>query len=136
MDSSEAESQQEEPTEPTEQPKKRGRPVGVADQKPRYRRTAEEISADKLRIAQMKLDALRESEERKLANKKPRSTRKVQEAPSKVQETPPKVTESTLKVAPKKTIPQREETPSPRPVRSGRQALYDSWFPSSPRGRR
>ena len=134
MDSSEEESLQDEPTEPTEQPKKRGRPVGVADQKPRYRRTAEEISADKLRIAQMKLDALRESEERKLANKKPRSTRKVQEAPSKVQEAPPKVTESTLKVAPKET--QREETPSPRPVRSGRQALYDSWFPSSPRGRR
>ena len=128
MDSSEEESLQDEPTEPTEQPKKRGRPVGVADQKPRYRRTAEEISADKLRIAQMKLDALRESEERKLANKKPRSTREVQEAP-------PKVTESTLKVAPKKAIPQREETPSPRPVRSGRQALYDSWFPSSPRGR-
>ena len=129
MDSAEEGSLQDEPTEPTEQPKKRGRPVGVADQKPRYRRTAEEISADKLRIAQMKLDALRESEERKLANKKPRSTRKVQESP-------PKVTESTLKVAPKKTIPQREETPSPRPVRSGRQALYDSWFPSSPRGRR
>ena len=111
MDSSEEESLQDEPTEPAEQPKKRGRLVGVADQKPRYRRTAEEFSADKLRIAQMKLEALRESEERKLANKKPHSTRKVQEAPPKVQEARPKVTESTLKVAPKKAIPQREETP-------------------------
>ena len=128
MDSSEEESLQE---EPAEQPKKRGRPVGVADQKPRYRRTAEEISADKVRIAQMKLDALRESEERKLADRKPRSTRRAQESPPKA-----KVTESSLKVTPKKSTPQREETPSPRPVRSGRQALYDSWFPSSPRGRR
>ena len=123
--SSEEESLQE---EPTEQPKKRGRPVGVADQKPRYRRTAEEISADKLRIAQMKLDALRESEERKLANRKPRTARR--------EEPKAKVSESSLKVTPKKSSPQREETPSPRPVRSGRRALYDSWFPTSPRGRR
>ena len=125
MDSSEEESQQE---ELTEQPKRRGRPVGVADQNPRYRRTAEQISADKLRIAQMKLDALRESEERKLANRKPRSRKPVESLPKS------KVTESSLDVPPKNS--QREETPSPKPVRLGRQTLYDSWFPSSPRGRR
>ena len=108
-----------------EEQKKRGRPPGKQDQKPRYRRTAEEISADKLRIAEMKLTALRESEERKLATKKTRAPRKV--------------TESTLE-APKKVIkappPPKEESPSPRPVGSRRQALYDSWFPSSPQSSR
>ena len=47
----------------------RGRPVGKTDQKPRYRRTATEISADKIQIAQMRLDALKASEEQKLAAK-------------------------------------------------------------------
>ena len=47
----------------------RGRPVGKTDQKPRYRRTAAEISADKIQIAQMRLDALKASEEQKLAAK-------------------------------------------------------------------
>ena len=117
MDSSEEDNRQVESTEP---PKKRGRPVGVADQKPRYRRAAEEISADKLRIAQMKLDALRESEERKLANRKPRSRKPVESPPKS------KLTESSLEVPPKKSAPKREESPSPKPVRSARQALYDS----------
>ena len=44
---------------------KRGRPVGKTDSTQRTRRTAQEISDDKIRIAQMKLDALREAEERK-----------------------------------------------------------------------
>ena len=51
----------------------RGRPAGKSDSTKRYRRTAQEISDDKIRIAQMKLDAVREAEERKLANKKSRS---------------------------------------------------------------
>ena len=107
-----------------EEQKKRGRPAGKQDQKLRYRRTAEQISADKLRIAEMKLAALRESEERKLGAKKTRAPRKV--------------TESTLE-APKKVVkapPPKEESPSPRPVGSRRQALYDSWFPTSPRSSR
>ena len=120
MDSSEEDSPQEEPTEQT---KKRGRPVGVTDQKPRYRRTADQISQDKLRIAQMKLDALRESEERKLANKKPRSRKPVESS---------KVSESSLEVPPKKF--QQDDTPSPKPVRSGRLGLYDSLFPPQPSG--
>ena len=49
---------------------KRGKPAGKADQKPRYRRTAQEISDDKIRIAQMRLDALRETEEKRLSSKK------------------------------------------------------------------
>ena len=107
------------------EPKKRGRPVGTQDQKPRYRRTAEQISQDKLRIAQMKLDALRESEERKLAVKKTR--------PKKA----PTLSETTLQSPPRpktaRRYVQREESPSPRTTRTARQCLYDSWFPSSPR---
>ena len=123
MDSSEGEEIIE------EEQKKRGRPPGKQDQKPRYRRTAEEISADKLRIAEMKLAALRESEERKLAAKKTRVRKPAAAA----------VTESSLE-APKKVTkappPPQEESPSPRPVGSRRQALYDSWFPTSPRNSR
>ena len=62
---------------------KRGRPEGKTDQTKRYRRTAQEISDDKLRIAQMRLDALRDAEERKLAHKKVRPSR----AKSVVEET-------------------------------------------------
>ena len=43
---------------------KRGRPVGKSDSSKRFRRIAQEISDDKIRIAQMRLDALRETEER------------------------------------------------------------------------
>ena len=51
---------------------KRGRPPGKADSTQRTRRTAQEISDDKIRVAQMKLDALREAEERKLEARKSR----------------------------------------------------------------
>ena len=43
---------------------KRGRPVGKLDSTQRTRRTAQEISHDKIRIAQMKSDALKETGER------------------------------------------------------------------------
>ena len=56
---------------PTES--KRGRPVGKTDSTQRTRRTAQEISDDKIRIAQMKLDALREADERRVSNRKTRS---------------------------------------------------------------
>ena len=118
MDSSEGEEVIE------QEPKKRGRPPGTQDQKPRYRRTAEQISADKLRIAQMKLDALRESEERKLASKKTR----VKAVSERTLEPPKKA----ARVQPREEPP-REETPSPKRVGGRRQALYDSWFPTSPR---
>ena len=45
-------------------PVKRGRPQGKADSTQRTRRTAQEISDDKVRVAQMKLDALKEAEEK------------------------------------------------------------------------
>ena len=45
-------------------PVKRGRPQGKTDSTQRTRRTAQEISDDKIRIAQMKLDALKEAEEK------------------------------------------------------------------------
>ena len=38
---------------------KRGRPTGKADSTQRTRRTSQEISDDKLRIAQMRLDVFR-----------------------------------------------------------------------------
>ena len=42
---------------------KRGRPAGKTDSTQRTRRTAQEISDDKIRIAHVKLDAAREAEE-------------------------------------------------------------------------
>ena len=101
---------------------RRGRPVGKADQKPRYRRTAEQISNDKIKIAQMKLDALREAEERKLASKKTRG--KAPRAKTAVEET-------AIPPAPAKKKPVvREDSPPPSPkhmpIRNGRQALYAS----------
>ena len=121
MDSSEEETPSTEAPPP--QDVKRGRPVGKADQTPRYRRTAQEISEDKIRIAQMKLDALRETEEARLANRK---TRRRPQAKAVIQE-------SALPPAPKPVV--REESPQPKhtPIGSRRQALYDSWFPTSPR---
>ena len=119
------------------EPKKRGRPPGSADQKPRYRRTAEQISADKLAIAQMKLDALRESEERKLTNKKTRVKTSPAEKPPA--EKPPKVTKKTKPPSPKRSQPRPQSDSSDDkspPKRFGRQSLYDSWFPPSPRGRK
>ena len=61
------------PEEAPDAPLIGGRPLQSADKKPRYRRTTQEISADKIRIGQLKLDASREAEEKKLANKKPRA---------------------------------------------------------------
>ena len=74
--------------EPEPQPR-RGRPSGQTDATKRYRRTAAEISEDKIRVAEMRLQALREAEERKLANKKPRTKRPrapVEEVPVKERE--------------------------------------------------
>ena len=107
--------------EPDVPDNKRGRPPGKSDSTKRYRRTAQEISDDKIRIAQMKLDAVRVAEERKLANKKTRPSR-----------SRAKVEESELPKAPKKVVFRDEyPPPSPPPLRrfgNSRQALYDSWF--------
>ena len=107
---------------------KRGRPAGKSDSNQRSRRTAQEISDDKIRIAQMKLDAVREAEEKKLATKKTRSRLQKPAQPT------PIVQEIAMKTSPKK---QREDSLSPSPKHvnytSRKQALYDSFFNSSRR---
>ena len=97
----------------------RGRPQGKPDSTKRYRRTAQDISDDKIRVAQMRLDALREMEEKRIANNKHRSR------PSVPRQSQAVVEESELPMAPKKVVI-RDESP-PTPV-SRKQALYDSWF--------
>ena len=57
----------------TETPPQKGCPTGKNDSAKRYRRTSREISEDKIRVAQIRVDALREMEEKRLANKKTRS---------------------------------------------------------------
>ena len=102
----------------TETPQ-RGRPAGKSDSTKRYRRTAQEISDDKIRIAEMRLNALREMEEQKLINKK-----------SRIRSNKPKadVRESELPKTQKDVVRVRSESPpTPRPTNK-RQALYDSWF--------
>ena len=49
---------------------RKGRPVGRPDSTQRKRRTAQEISDDKIKVATMKLETLKEIERDKLANKK------------------------------------------------------------------
>ena len=99
---------------------KRGRPRGQQDATKRVRRTAQEISHDKVRIAQMRLDALRESEERKLAVKKTRNPRAKAAA----------VEEAAIPKA--RAVVRDESPPTPKrslPIGDRRQQLYDSWFP-------
>ena len=98
-------------------PPPRGRPVGKNDSTKRYRRTAQEISSDKIRVAQMRLDALREMEEKRIANKKPR-TRPSRQSQAVVEE-------SELPRAPKKVVIRGESPPTPV---NRKHALYGSWF--------
>ena len=106
-------------SEPEEPEPRRGRPRGQTDATKRYRRTAAEISQYKIKIVEMRLEALRESEERKLSNKKPRTNL------SKVEEIPVKE-----KPRPRKNEAVRDESPSTPRVSIGRsrETLYDSWF--------
>ena len=101
---------------------KRGRPAGKTDSAQRTRRTAQEISDDKIRVAQMKLDALREAEERKL------EARKTRPRPEKAAKPKPPIVQE---IAMPKNKP-REDSLSPSPKRvtyaSKKEALYDSFF--------
>ena len=110
--------------EPSEN--RRGRPAGKSDSTQRSRRTAQEISEDKIRIAQMKLEAVRDAEERKLAAKKTRS-RPQKLKPAAVQEI----------AMPARAQPKREDSPLPSPKHvsytSRKDALYDSFFASQRR---
>ena len=136
MQSSEEE-EEELPVEEEEAgPAKRGRPAGRADGKPRYRRTAQQISEDKIRIAEMKLQAVRDAEARKAERKVQQQAERKAEQKATRNSKPAAVSERPLKPALKREPPTREEeSPSP-PPRSRRAALYDSWFPSSPRSSR
>ena len=106
---------------------KRGRPAGKTDSAQRTRRTAQEISDDKIRIAQMKLDSIREAEERKLANRKTRSR------PQKIKAAQPTpiVQEISMPVRVQSKKPRQESlSPSPKHTShaSKKEALYDSFF--------
>ena len=109
--------------EPSEN--RRGRPAGKSDSTQRSRRTAQEISEDKIRIAQMKLDSIRDAEERKLANKKTRSR------PQKIKATQPRVQEISIPARVQSKKP-RDDSLSPSPKyashASKKETLYDSFF--------
>ena len=112
-----SDSEVEPEVEPEPQPR-RGRPSGQTDAGKRYRRTAAEISADKIRVAEMRLQALREAEERKLANKKPRTKRpqvRLKEEPVKVNQ----------KEAARDSSP---ESPPARSFGRNKEELYALWF--------
>ena len=117
-----SDSEEHEP-EPEPEPK-RGRPPGKTDSAQRTRRTAQEISNDKIQVAQMKLDALREAEERKLEARK---TRPRPEKPAKSAKPTPIVQEIAM---PKNKPRQDSLSPSPKRVTyaSKKDALYDSFF--------
>ena len=110
-----SDSEVEPEVEPEPQPR-RGRPSGQTDAGKRYRRTAAEISADKIRVAEMCLQALREAEERKLANKKPRTKR----PQVRLKEEPVKVNQKEIDSSP--------ESPPARSFGRSREELYASWF--------
>ena len=127
---------------------KRGRPVGKADSNQRYRRTAQEISNDKICVAQMKLDALKDKEALKLALRTSKKTvsLSVKRRPSPVstQRVPSPKRKSKEKVSPQPSkikdththIDDSGEITPPLPpttLEGKRRQLYDSWFPSSPR---
>ena len=131
---------------PTHNEIKRGRPVGKVDSNQRYRRTAQEISDDKISIAKMKLDAMMEKEALEIANKKisqrrgrpaPVVANKVSIAPQ-IENVKRPIVRSILKTSREKNPEpdsDSDRSPSPAPLSAGRrrQSLYDSWFPSSPR---
>ena len=105
--------------EPEPEPR-RGRPRGQTDAAKRYRRTAAEISQDKIRVAEMRLQALKEGEERKLSNKKPRT--KLPRA--SVEEVPVRACQKEVA---------RDESPETPPasrasIGRSREELYASWF--------
>ena len=116
-----------------EREKLRGRPVGKPDSTKRYRRTAQEISDDKIKVQQMKLDAMKEAEALKMSNKKPRRPPAVSVSRDGDAE-PKKVSLPSSMAIPRRGRLDEDSSPSPcRPAQFRHQSLYDSWFPPSPR---
>ena len=118
----------------TEVPKDKpcGRPVGKPDSAQRYRRTAQEISDDKIKVVQMKLDAMKESEALQMVNKK--SLRPPTVAVIKKSGPRERIDEEPLTPPTKEeAMPQSsnlsilwEEEKNPRRPAHRRQSLYDS----------
>ena len=105
-------SEEEEEELPEEAPPaKRGRPAGRADDKPRYRRTAAQISEDKIRIAEMKLQAVRDAEAKKVERKVQQLAERKAERKATRDSKPTTVSERPLKPALKRAPPTREEEP-------------------------
>ena len=117
------------PKDPKDKP--RGRPVGKPDTTQRYRRTAQEISDDKIKVVQMKLDAMKEAEALKMSNKKPRRPSAVSISNRFSEE--PLTAKRGRDAEPMKVPLSSSRSPSPRRPAHRRQSLYDSWFPPSPR---
>ena len=136
----EAEGSQEEPPQEPPPPPTRGRPKGKADAKARVRRTAAQVAADKIALAQAKVDALRLQEEAKLAEREAKRKRPARvTVPPKKPPPPPESSSEEEPPPPKKKKPQApppsdssSEEPAPlyqRPSpRTRRKALYQSWF--------
>ena len=105
----------------TEEPLvRKGRPVGRPDSTQRKRRTAQEISDDKIKVATLKLETLKEIEANKLANKKKRAP------PAHVRKPTPKPSGSAP--PPESDSDSDGGAPGLPDPRTSRQVLYDSWF--------
>ena len=101
--------------EKEEIPKARGRPAGKADSSHRYRRTTAEPVTIKLKIASMKLEAMKEHEALKLANKRP--SRQPRPPPVSTERRLPKeivsqISEEPVSSSPSQSIAQRESRAS------------------------
>ena len=99
---------------------RKGRPVGRPDSTQRKRRTAQEISNDKIKVAELKLETLKEIERDTLANKKKRAP-------------PAQVRKAATNPYPKSRTEPESDSDSDGPPglpdpRTSRLKLYDSWF--------
>ena len=113
---------EKEDTPVTEEPLvRKGRPTGRPDSSQRKRRTAQEISNDKVMVAQMKLDNLKEAEANKLANK-----RIIYKKPPTVQTRIPK--QKPLPTNLDDSGSDSDGAPGLPNPKTSRQRLYDSWF--------
>ena len=109
----------EEDTPVTEEPLvRKGRPTGRPDSTQRTRRTAQQISNDKIVIAQMKLETLKEIEASKLATKRTRAP------PAQPRVPTPKPVPTNLDDSGSDS----DGAPGLPNPKTSRQRLYDSWF--------
>ena len=117
-------------------PAPRGRLKGKADAKVRVRRTAAEVAADKIALAQAKVDALRLQMEAKEAAKaanrrkpprKPKPPPEPSESSEAEQQPPPRRKRAQVR-DPSPESSDHGYFPPPASPRSRKQAMYFSWF--------